>query len=341
MTPDMPNKLFSQRAAPAAILPNDTSAARKVNFQSSTLTHLQMEDGVTLKPDKFDSLLAAEMSNLSCADRNLVEEEIHGARCLAVNETPELVKQSIERFECALLEIAVSEIKKGHSSMSTTTSRSKFNDSNEYDSTTRTPIVPSKSEAPSTTRVESPISMSSSSSTPKRFFLTAQSGSGATVLEAIRSSMEDNYQSLSSPGRGGSDIYNSSSSSCRPPPQRHYIRTLEFQLMFLRSEFFHVEKAARRCWNYLNKLVQFYGPQTLTRPLLLSDLPEDCIDLMKRGRVQLSPLRDRAGRLVLFSRGTMPDVSHLCRVRVEEETYTFGSSLWQIGCLALGIRRCR
>ena len=49
-------------------------------------------------PSAFDNLLAEEMNNLSFRDRNDLQEEIHGVRCLAIEETPELVKKALSQL---------------------------------------------------------------------------------------------------------------------------------------------------------------------------------------------------------------------------------------------------
>ena len=43
----------------------------------------------------IDDLLSKELFQLSFADRNAISEEIHGVRCLAPQETPELISRSL------------------------------------------------------------------------------------------------------------------------------------------------------------------------------------------------------------------------------------------------------
>jgi hypothetical protein len=45
-----------------------------------------------------DDLLAKEMMRLSVKDRNDIQEEIHGVKCLAVDETPELIRASLRKL---------------------------------------------------------------------------------------------------------------------------------------------------------------------------------------------------------------------------------------------------
>jgi len=46
-----------------------------------------------------DSLFAKALSNLSFNDRNTIGDEIHGVSCMAIKETPDLLKQSLIDFE--------------------------------------------------------------------------------------------------------------------------------------------------------------------------------------------------------------------------------------------------
>ena len=49
-----------------------------------------------------DSLLSRELLQLSIGDRSAMEEEIHGVRCLAVEETPELLQSSLHKLAMVL-----------------------------------------------------------------------------------------------------------------------------------------------------------------------------------------------------------------------------------------------
>lgn len=54
-------------------------------------------DRVTEDAD-LDAVLAKELNSLSIQDRNRVQEELHCVSSLAVEETPELVTQSLQEF---------------------------------------------------------------------------------------------------------------------------------------------------------------------------------------------------------------------------------------------------
>ena len=79
----------------------------------------------------------------------------------------------------------------------------------------------------------------------------------------------------------------------------HYVEDPSFRLMFLRSDYFNPEQAARRLLKFLENKVKFFGDETLARPIYLSDLNNDDIEFLKSGIVQLVPARDRSGRVIL------------------------------------------
>ena len=56
----------------------------------------------TPDPDTVENFLSNAMLTLSVKDRNETTEEIHGVRCLAPNETPELLEKSLSEMYVAL-----------------------------------------------------------------------------------------------------------------------------------------------------------------------------------------------------------------------------------------------
>jgi len=53
-------------------------------------------------PEAVDDLLSKELLQLSVKDRNDIQEEIHGVKCLAVNETPQLIEESLRKLAVEL-----------------------------------------------------------------------------------------------------------------------------------------------------------------------------------------------------------------------------------------------
>ena len=56
------------------------------------------DDGLKDDPRDVDTLLSNELMRLSISDRNAIQEEIHGVRCLAPEETPELLQSSLHQL---------------------------------------------------------------------------------------------------------------------------------------------------------------------------------------------------------------------------------------------------
>ena len=90
----------------------------------------------------------------------------------------------------------------------------------------------------------------------------------------------------------------------------------EFWIKFLRAELFDAKKAADRYVECIDFLVDYFGPKALERPLCLSDLDKEEMKLIKEGRLQLMPSRDRFGRrIVVFVGAYGKGYSHANRVR--------------------------
>jgi hypothetical protein len=64
-----------------------------------TTTTLSSESSVPSRAVVVDDLLSKELLQLSFDDRNAISEEIHGVRCLAPTETPELLSRSLAELQ--------------------------------------------------------------------------------------------------------------------------------------------------------------------------------------------------------------------------------------------------
>lgn len=89
-----------------------------------------------------------------------------------------------------------------------------------------------------------------------------------------------------------------------------YVEDRTFRLMFLRSEYYNAERAAVRLVNFLENKVLIFGEETLTRPIYMSDLNDDDMAVLKSGILQLIPVRDRSGRVVLIDVNMNPACDH-------------------------------
>jgi hypothetical protein len=77
-----------------------------------------------------------------------------------------------------------------------------------------------------------------------------------------------------------------------------YVTSQSFRLMFLRADRFDARAAARRMVRFMEHRMQWFGPETLGRPLLLSDLSKQDMDALRSGMFQILPARDTSVRLV-------------------------------------------
>lgn len=84
-----------------------------------------------------------------------------------------------------------------------------------------------------------------------------------------------------------------------------YVKSAKFRLMFLRADYFDPVEAARRLLRFVHDKLQYFGPQSLGRPLNLSDLHAEDIPTLDSGYMQYLPIRDRAGRIVFCDFHTM------------------------------------
>ena len=80
-----------------------------------------------------------------------------------------------------------------------------------------------------------------------------------------------------------------------------YVDSEGFRLMFLRAEDYDPHKAAIRLVKFMDEKRRLFGPQSLYRNLLLSDLNADDLKCMKAGSFQRLSQRDRSGRRVWAS----------------------------------------
>jgi hypothetical protein len=78
-----------------------------------------------------------------------------------------------------------------------------------------------------------------------------------------------------------------------------YVNDPQFRLRFLRSELFDAKKAADRMVKFLDLLHDYYGLESLKRPIQLTDFSKEEMEVLKAGNHQLLPFRDRSGRRII------------------------------------------
>jgi len=79
-----------------------------------------------------------------------------------------------------------------------------------------------------------------------------------------------------------------------------YVDSPSFWLQFLRAEYFDPYRAAIRLCRFLGGKVEFFGWDSLARPITLEqDFDPDDMEWFKLGIMQILPARDRSGRVVM------------------------------------------
>ncbi len=107
--PDVTNSTFSEPPATATSSFND-------DLQISSdwiLSQVRERDELNKDKKDVDSLLAEELLKMSFVDRNTVNEEIHGVRSLAVDETATIIANALNSFRIEL-ELLPSEEKRAY-----------------------------------------------------------------------------------------------------------------------------------------------------------------------------------------------------------------------------------
>lgn len=84
-----------------------------------------------------------------------------------------------------------------------------------------------------------------------------------------------------------------------------YVHSLEFRLMFLRSERFDAKQTASRLIRHFETKLDLFGPECLAREIRYEDLHEGAVKCLEAGYLQLLPLRDRTGRAIISCMPTL------------------------------------
>lgn len=79
-----------------------------------------------------------------------------------------------------------------------------------------------------------------------------------------------------------------------------YVTGRRFRLMFLRAKNFDAKSAAASLVIFMEEKLKYFGPESLGRPIHLSDLDRDDLAVLKSGSNQVLAARDRSGRAVFF-----------------------------------------
>ena len=98
-----------------------------------------------------------------------------------------------------------------------------------------------------------------------------------------------------------------------------YVTGISFRLLFLRANGFRAEKAATNMVQFLEEKLHYFGPEVLPRPIYLTDLDKNDKEVLKSGRMQLLPHRDRNGRAIF---GDFNMINSRCYKRPENVVRT-------------------
>ncbi len=109
--------------------------------------------------------------------------------------------------------------------------------------------------------------------------------------------------------------YNKATQSYNP-----YAHGVDIRLRFLRCDLFDIPAAAQRMLGYLDLTQELFGDVVLTRPIQLSDLGKQEMEMLREGDAQPMPFRDRSGRRVMVAMNNMglqyPLEVRVCKQRI-------------------------
>jgi hypothetical protein len=138
-------------------------------------------------------------------------------------------------------------------------------------------------------------------------------------LTVLRREIDVRIQSLQLVTSPGEESLWSFLQAILMPACQLYIKSYDLCIMYLRADRLNPRLAALRMIRHLGLLFKYFGQVALLRPLRLADLSKQEQDVFRAGNNQVMPSRDRAGRLVVFSYGSMSSegLSDASRVSIE------------------------
>lgn len=221
--------------------------------------------------------LSRGLLNLSISDRNAVEEEIHGVRCLGVTEeTPDLLQKSLREFNSELLAI------KNSPSRIAGLQNQKNHISN-YNNTGLYKRRSSKSNTDNSNQRQVP------------------------PIDVLKNVIDTTDL----------DIAKTTTTTSTTQKKRCYLNDPAVRLRFLRCENFDARAAAQRLVSFCELAQEVFGDFVADRPIRLSDFYETPgltgkakryklyeKKALSNSKVQYLPFRDRSGRRVKAAVGT-------------------------------------
>jgi hypothetical protein len=81
-----------------------------------------------------------------------------------------------------------------------------------------------------------------------------------------------------------------------------YVNDLSFRLIFLRGNEYDPKRAAEQVVLHFEEKLLLFGQEKLARDIKLSDLSADDMESLSSGGIQISNVKDHAGRTIIFFR---------------------------------------
>jgi hypothetical protein len=89
-----PTSQIEKQQQDGVVVVEDCYAGQEQEQQQQLYDHIDDNEG--------ENTFTRALLNLSCNDRNQLEEEMNGVSCMSIDETPELIKESLYQFDLEL-----------------------------------------------------------------------------------------------------------------------------------------------------------------------------------------------------------------------------------------------
>ena len=250
-------------------------------------------------PKDVDKFMAGELNALSFRHREALNEEMHGVRSLAPDETPEMIRKALHDLNVEIEERLCN-------ILASLPSLPKSNGSY-YNG--------SKTHPSALSRREYLSELLAASKTHTLSYSEDEKCLGQQTAEFQNGNSSTTHNSHSN-GHVASDENDTKCS------RYSYVLSDGFRVKFLRAELFDVKMAAIRYIKCIDFLMAYFGQVALQRPLYIKDLDRDDQKLLREGHVQFMPSRDRFGRRIIVFLGSFGcGYTHTNRVRTSRTIF--------------------
>ena len=264
------------------VTPTPTPRASSSSSQdSSKQTQQQQQRTQKLQdpPSHFsiDNSLSNELLKLSFQDRVAVEEEIHGVRCLAPDETLDLLERSLLEFDGHLMALK------------------------------RRYIIGGDSYGDGQARTNTSTNTETINDDGNEIY-NAEYNHKNHNTEYNHKQLLRNIRSTSTPDNNNNHVGLFQQQEYQQQQQQQnycYLNDPFVRLRFLRCECFNAFKAVQRMIHFLELTSELFGDYVADRPIRLSDFNTRQEEVaLRNSRNQYLPFRDRSGRRVFVGVGS-------------------------------------